>query len=260
MRRDRACERQVSSERIEEAFNNLPQHSIATAAQILSRWHELQARHTELQVFHPNAAIANARPKRFGNETLSNLISDITEQVASLYESQRSSGVVRRLEQTVAALKERVAAREATLEDIFRRPAAISGQRRSITMPLSDRVQSTIKCEAVPDDGWLEVDCFDEDPQIFFAPVEVAAGLISIRLETISEQTDSLQIFWAEREGDFEATRLETFPIGPRRDVHVFRLSKEVAGKLWIRADPLTSRGHVRLRLTATGRQLATVA
>ncbi len=191
LRRDRACEREVARANIEEAFDRIALSGNGTVGPLTTRWHELQARQIELQIFHPTPRIATARPAHLANEFIANLICEVTDRIADLYQNQLGSAVVDRLEQRVRELEVRLVDREIELavrEDM--RETAFLQKRAStlLEVDLSKAISDTFGCRVTTADDELDVVCFSNDPQIIFDPIEVTSGTVSVRIESMSSQ------------------------------------------------------------------------
>ena len=262
MRRDRACERDVSAERIREAFERIAPKPDATVSSLSARWHELQARQIEMQAHHPNPGIATARPANLPQESIASLIYEVTDRIVGLYESHRASRVVPQLEEQLQRVRERLAEtttelneRKAELEPLRLRnqnaARALCEVTTNVNIDLGKLGYEALRCKAERVDDDFIVEALESDPQLVFEPVELGRGLAYVRIEAVATEPNSLELFWAEGEEPFDQLKSARIAIGPRRKTEVIKLDIASPGKLRLRLDPLEDLCEARVKVKA---------
>ncbi len=254
LRRDQACQRAISSTRIEKAFEQLTLSSIERSPMLEARWHELHARQVELQTFHPNSNIAAPRPVSPRADGIATLFWELSDRIVDLYETQRRSTVVAALEQQVRDLETRLAGAQLDL-------AIVGGQRelhtlrkhssKAVTIELNDLVSGAVGCGLAKEDDQLDIFSDTDDPQIFFHPIELGPGPLSVRLESMADAPDVIEIFWSSEQGSFFQANSARVPVGTRKRVDLIKIPDAIfPERLWLRLDPLNRGGRIRLRAT----------
>jgi Glycosyltransferase family 9 (heptosyltransferase) len=254
LRRDQACQREVSSARIEKVFEQLIHSTIEASPMLTTRWHELHARQIELQVFHPSSSITTPQPIRPRGDGIATLFYELSDRIVDLYENQRRSPVVTALEQRVRELEARLASAQLDL-------AIAGGQRtlqslrkrasRAVSIDLNELVARTIGCGFAKDDDQLDILSDDLDPQIYFHPIQLGPGQLSIRVESVADAPDVLELFWSNERDIFLQTNSARVPVGTRKRVDLIRIPNGIfPEQLWLRLDPLSKGGRIKLRAT----------
>jgi hypothetical protein len=102
-------------------------------------------------------------------------------------------------------------------------------------------------------DQWIDVEAFDDDPQLLLPPIRGRGGKVQLRLSCIAEPHEALQIYWALGEENFSIENLRT--VSAESSVVSANLVLDVAeGELLrIRIDPITGIGAARLHGTLGG-------
>jgi GT2 family glycosyltransferase len=254
LRRDQACQREISSPQIEEAFDQLKLSDTPSRSHLMTRWHELQARQIELHTFHPSPMVGSPRPAHMRTDQTASLFYELSDRIVDLYESQRRSVVVTALEQRVKDLEVRLATAALELARADAKRTAYSLQKRTsnaTTIVLNDRIMGSRGCNVNKDEDLLTIASDTEDPQIFFHPITPGPGALSVRVEAVAEAPDELEIFWSRESGVFQQLDSAKIQVDTRHRVDLIRIpSNTFSDRLWLRLDPLKNSGRIKLRAT----------
>jgi hypothetical protein len=103
------------------------------------------------------------------------------------------------------------------------------------------------RCRISVTDQWIDVEAFDDDPQLLLPVIRGRGGKVQLRLSCIAEPHEALQIYWATGEDLFSTENMRT--VSAESAVVSANLVLDVmeGDLLRIRIDPITGIGSSRL-------------
>jgi hypothetical protein len=215
----------------------------------------LQSRLIKLEKFHPAPPERVFRGIAAANERVSNLIYQMADQMGELLRGQYQTSTLNALLGQVQELQSQVFTGRVLLDEARRRE---SGGRADLP-PHTQEVETTrilqlsrlnleqVRCRMVVADQWIDVESFDDDPQLLLPVIRGSGGKVQLRLSCIAESHEALQIYWAFGDDPFSVENLRTVPADS--SVVSVNLVLDVAdgNLLRVRIDPITGIGASRL-------------
>jgi GT2 family glycosyltransferase len=255
MRRDQAC----TTELQDDAMRGVLQQMVAGT---LYDWSEaelslqaLQSRLIKLAKFHPAPPERVFRGIAAPNERVSNLIYQMADQMGELLRGQYQTSTVNALLGQVQELQSQVFTGRVLLDEARRslsqgrpdQPARAQDTETTRILQLSRLALEQVRCRIAVADQWIDVDSFDDDPQLLLPVIRGSGGKVQLRLSCIAESYEALQIYWALGDEPFSIENLRTVPADS--SVVSVNLVLDVAegDLLRIRVDPITGIGACRL-------------
>jgi GT2 family glycosyltransferase len=218
----------------------------------------LQARLIKLQRFHPAPPERVFKGHGTANERVSNMIYQMADQMGELLRGQYQTSTVNALLGQVQELRSQVFTGRMLLEQARgaqrgHQPEAKIESGTTRILQLSKLNLEPTGCRITVNDQWIDVDAFDDDPQLLLPLIRGRGGKVQLRLSCIAEPHEALQIYWALNEESFSIENLRT--VSADSSVVSANLVLDVAeGEvLRIRIDPITGIGASRLHGTLGG-------
>jgi hypothetical protein len=114
-------------------------------------------------------------------------------------------------------------------------------------LQLSRLTLEQTRCRISVTDQWIDVEAFDDDPQLLLPVIRGRGGKVQLRLSCIAEPHEALQIYWATGEEPFSTENMRT--VSAESAVVSANLVLDVTegDLLRIRIDPTTGIGSSRL-------------
>jgi len=255
MRRDQACTTELPDELMRAGLEQMMGGISYNWSGAELSLQALQARLIKLEKFHPAPPERVFRGMPVANERVSNLIYQMADQMGELLRGQYQTSTVTALLGQVQELQSQVFAGRVLLEEARR----YQGDRSSARRVRGDQPGTTrilqlcrlplepLRCTIAVADQWIDVDAFDDDPQIVLPAIRGSGGKVQLRLSCIAESHEALQIYWAFGEDPFSVENLRT--VSAESSVISVNLVLDVAegGLLRLRIDPITGIGASRL-------------
>ncbi len=255
MRRDQAC----TTELPDDAMRGVLQQMVAGR---LYDWSEaelslqaLQSRLIKLEKFHPAPPERVFRGIAAANERVSNLIYQMADQMGELLRGQYQTSTVNALLGQVQELQSQVFSGRVLLDEARRKQgggradllARTQETETTRILQLSRLTLEQVRCRIAVADQWIDVESFDDDPQLLLPVIRGSGGKVQLRLSCIAESHEALQIYWAFGDEPFTVENLRTIPANS--SVVSVNLVLDVAEDklLRIRIDPITGIGASRL-------------
>ena len=253
MRRDQAC------------TTELPTMRATLARMIAGEGHDwsgaeaslqaLQARMIKLARFHPAPPERLFRGNQMPNETASNMIYRMMNQVGELVRGQYQTTTVNALMGQINVLQSEVFAGRVHLDEVQRelrrRPAAGGSMAHA---PHATRIVQlcameleSLRCTTKLADQWIEVEAFEDDPQLLLPLILGGGGKVQLRLSCVAEPHEAMQIFWALGDAPFSLENLRTITAESAVVSANIVLDVPDGETLRVRIDPITGRGRSRL-------------
>jgi GT2 family glycosyltransferase len=258
MRRDQACTSDLPETVLRQMIEAKPYDWSGLELSLQA----LQARLIKLERFHPAPPERVFKGHGTANEHVSNMIYQMTNQVGELLRGQYQTSTVNALLGEVQELRSQVFTGRVLLDEARRTQRAnhAAGQLDAKTESGTTRILQLSRLDLEPNgcrvsvnDQWIDVEAFDDDPQLLLPPIRGRGGKVQLRLSCIAEPHEALQIYWALGEENFSIENLRT--VSAESSVVSANLVLDVAeGELLrIRIDPITGIGAARLHGTLGG-------
>jgi GT2 family glycosyltransferase len=262
MRRDVACTTQLAPEAMGAVLSAMIAGRAFDWSALRSSLQALQARLVKLIRYHPAPPERLFRGQPTGNEQISNQIYRMTEQMAAMLRDIYHTNTVKALTAQVQDLQANLFAARVSLDDALR-TARTRGRERPLVVPqaaATNRILqlnaldlTPLRCRSVLADQWIEVDAFDEDPQLHLPPMEGCGGKVQLRLSWIAETDTALQVYWSIGGAGFSAEQVHTVPAADGLQTTTVLFDVPEGELLEVRIDPTTGSGKSRLRGSLAG-------
>ncbi len=256
MRRDQACTTELPDvllrATLQQMVDGRPYDWSAAEVSLQA----LQARLIKLEKFHPAPPERVFRAHGTANERVSNMIYQVADQMGELLRGQYQTSTVNALLGRVQELQSEVFNGRVMLDEARRKQRAsgatggakgVGEARTTRILQLSRLKLEQTRCRISVADQWIDVESFDDDPQLLLPLIRGRGGKVQLRLSCIAEPHEALQIYWAIGEEPFSIDNLRT--ISAESAVVSANLVMDVADGdlLRIRIDPITGIGSSRL-------------
>jgi GT2 family glycosyltransferase len=256
MRRDQACTTELQEAAIDTTLRHMVKGERHDWSGEELSLQALQARLIKLERFHPAPPERVFKGHGTANERVSNMIYQMADQMGELLRGQYQSSTVSALLGQVQDLQSQLFTGRVLLDQARRlqpggRAAAqVSGADDTGTtriLQLSRLGLEQIRCRIVISDQWIDVEAYDDDPQLLLPLIRGRGGKVQLRLSCIAEPHEAMQIYWALGEESFSIENVRT--VTAESSVVSANLVLDVAeGELLrIRIDPTTGIGASRL-------------
>jgi len=262
MRRDQACTTDLRDTTLRDTLRDMVAGKPYDWSGLELSLQALQARFIKLERFHPAPPERVFKGHGTANERVSNMIYQMADQMGELLRGQYQTSTVNTLLGQVQELRSQVFTGRVLLDEARSAQRAShegdSANRKTETgttriLKLSRLNLEQTRCRITVNDQWIDVDAFDDDPQLLLPPISGRGGKVQLRLSCIAERHEALQIYWALNEENFSIENLRT--VTAESSVVSANLVLDVAegDLLRIRIDPITGIGAARLHGTLGG-------
>ena len=253
MRRDQACTSELPAMRSTLTRMIAGEAHDWSAAE--ASLQALQSRMIKLTRFHPAPPERLFRGSQMPNETASNMIYRMLNQVGDLVRGQYQTTTVNTLLSQTKVLQSDVFAGRVQLDEaqreLRRRPAAgaLAAHATHATriVQLSTVALEALRCTTQLADQWIEVEAFEDDPQLLLPLILGGGGKVQLRLSCVAEPHEAMQIFWALGDAPFSLEHFRTVTAESSVVSANIVLDVPDGETLRVRIDPITGRGRSRL-------------
>jgi GT2 family glycosyltransferase len=256
MRRDQACTTELPETLLRATLGQMVNGSPYDWSGAELSLQALQSRLIKLEKFHPAPPERVFRALGTANERVSNMIYQMADQMGELLRGQYQTSTVNALLGQVQELQSQVFTGRVMLDEA-RRKQRTSGEKvmtnatgdagTTRILQLSRLQLEQTRCRISVTDQWIDVEAFDDDPQLLLPVIRGRGGKVQLRLSCIAEPHEALQIYWATGEDLFSTENMRT--VSAESAVVSANLVLDVmeGDLLRIRIDPITGIGSSRL-------------
>ncbi len=262
MRRDQACASGPDSEHLEQALQAMLRGEPYPWSTQRRRFSALQAKWLGFMRHHTSPPERLLRPAASSNVQVSDLVYRILDLSTGLASSRYRTTSITDLTERVRELESELFDRTVELDEVRHarpEPPAIEpvppfdARRPGRIMQLNSLALRWDRCTIQVSGQWLTVRSVECDPLLFLPPIRGNGGRVQLRLISVADRVDSMQVFWALGEESFTEERQRTAAISPETSTIDLSFDLEDGEILSLRVDPLTARGKVRLRGSISG-------
>ena len=270
MRRDMACTANLAVEDMQPVLAAMVNGAPFDWQRLSLRLQALQARLIKLGRYHPAPPERLFRTQMTPNEQMSNMVYKMTEHMGAMLGNHYHTSTVSHLAARAADLQAELFAARVAMDNTARakRIAAQPGDDALHTglphlttaqtaaphiLQLASLRMNATRCTTERTDQWIDVEAFDEDPQLHLQPVRGSGGKVQLRLSCIVDATEALQVYWSTNGVEFSAERVHTIPSAGGLQTTNLAFAVAPEDVLHIRIDPTTGEGRSRLRGTLSG-------
>lgn len=256
MRRDQACTTEITVADQRRVLESMIRGEPFNWSADCVRLHELQAKLLKVASHHPAPPERLFRSQLMGNEQISNLIYRVTEQMGDLLRGQYQTSAVNALTARTQELQADLYTSKIELDEVRRqlrqRRTAVLGKPGLAAYPSRILQLSTLRlepsrCRTSTAHPWIEVEAFEDDPQLLLPPIQGLGAKIQLRLSCITEVNDGVEVYWAVGKDEFSADRKQTFMPNSSSEICSTIFDLAMGEILRIRIDPTRGSGNSRL-------------
>ena len=185
------------------------------------------------------------------------MIYAIIEQVSHLFRTQYQTAALSDVQQQLSRVQselflDRIALDEARAKLVTHGSAPVTPLAKRIVQ-IGQLDLMVVNCQTSVVGQWLEVSSSEDDPQLLLPPLHGRDARVQLRLTVTTAEPGYAHIFWSKGGAPFSDQRMRVLATGaePATVALVFDLA--ATEELWLRIDPLTGPGRVRLHGSLSG-------